>query len=94
MTDMEWRSKLAYLANVFKHLNELNTKMQGKDEYILTSTGKLRGFRFKLTLWRSVVEKGQLDMFPLCNAHSNSELPGLIAQHLKVLGEVQLLFSS
>ena len=57
--------------------------MQGTGE----KNDKLRGFRSKLALWRSFNEKGQLDMFPLCNAHSNSKLPGLITQHLKVLEE-------
>ena len=84
---MEWCSKLAYLADVVKHLNDLNTKIQGKVVNFLTSSGKLRGFRSKLALWRSFVEQVQLDMFPLCNAHSNSKLPGFITQHLKVLEE-------
>ena len=31
-----WIAKLAYLAYIFEHLNELNIKMQGKNENILT----------------------------------------------------------
>lgn len=77
IADMKWCSKLAYL-DVFKHLNDLNAKMQGKAANILTSISKLRGFRSKLTFWCSFVEQGQLEMFPLCNAHSNSKLNSLM----------------
>ena len=88
LADEQWCVKLAYLADIFKHLNELNIKMQGKEENLLSSSDKLRGFRSKLTLWRSFVEQGRLDMFPLCNVHVNSStLSDLIAQHLKSLDE-------
>ena len=30
-----WIEKLAYLADIFEHLNELNIKMQGKNKNIL-----------------------------------------------------------
>ncbi len=33
-----WQMKLAYLANIYQHLNNLNTSMQGTKENILTST--------------------------------------------------------
>ena len=39
-----WWSKLAYLADVFGHLNMLNTKMQGKNKSVLTATDKLSTF--------------------------------------------------
>ena len=39
-------AKLAYLADIF-HLNELNTRMQGRNENLLTSTDKINGFRLK-----------------------------------------------
>ncbi|XP_040187942.1 SCAN domain-containing protein 3-like [Rana temporaria] len=88
MEDTQWCAKLAYLADIFRHLNELSAKMQGKEENLLTSSDKLRGFRSKLTLWRSFVEQGSLEMFPLCNAHSNgSILSDLISQHLQILDE-------
>lgn len=88
LADEQWCLKLAYLADIFKHLNELNIKMQGKEENLLSSSDKLRGFRSKLTLWRSFVGQGRLDMFPLCNVHVNScTISDLITQHLKSLDE-------
>ena len=32
----EWCARLAYLADIFHHLNELNTLMQGRNENLLT----------------------------------------------------------
>ena len=32
-----WCAKLAYLADIFAHLNELTTKIQGRNENILTT---------------------------------------------------------
>ena len=87
--DEYWCARLAYMADIFSVLNELNTKMQGRNENIITSTEKLRGFQSKLSLWREVVVTGKLDMFPLCYAgHTNTpELCTVISQHLETLAE-------
>ena len=42
-----WIAKLAYLADIFEHLNELNFKMQEKNKNILTCSDKLKGFKEK-----------------------------------------------
>ena len=44
----QWCAKLAHLADIFKHLDELNSKMQGKEENLLSSSDKLHGFKSKL----------------------------------------------
>ncbi|XP_070615590.1 SCAN domain-containing protein 3-like [Erythrolamprus reginae] len=61
----EWCAKLAYLADIFHYLNELNTRMQGRNENLLTSTDKMNGFRLKVKLWQQHVQRGNLEMFPL-----------------------------
>ena len=61
----EWCAKLAYLADIFYHLNEVNTQMQGRNENLVTKTDKINGFRSKLHLWQQHVEIGNLEMFPL-----------------------------
>ncbi len=40
-----WQMKLAYLADIYQLLNNLNTSMQGAKESILTSTDKLLAFK-------------------------------------------------
>ncbi|XP_035230542.1 zinc finger BED domain-containing protein 5-like [Stegodyphus dumicola] len=61
----EWCARLAYLADIFHHLNELKTRMQGRNENLLTSTDKINGFRSKVQLWHQHVESGNLEMFTL-----------------------------
>jgi hypothetical protein len=36
LNDEEWCAKLAFLADIFSHLNSLNAIMQGKEENVLT----------------------------------------------------------
>ncbi len=44
--------KLAYLADIYQHLDNLNTSMQGTKENILTSTDKHLAFKNKLAVWK------------------------------------------
>ena len=46
----DWWARLAYMADIFQHLNALNTRMQGRNENLLTSTNKINGFRSKVKL--------------------------------------------
>ena len=41
----EWCAKLACLADIFYHLNEENTRMQSRNENLLTIIGKINEFR-------------------------------------------------
>ena len=45
-----WRSKLAYLTDIFHELNLLNSGMQGRNEIILSSTDKINAFQKKVTI--------------------------------------------
>ncbi len=60
-----WQMKLAYLADIYQHLNNLNTSMQGTKENILTSTDKLLAFKNKLAVWKKHLSRGNVEMFPL-----------------------------
>jgi hypothetical protein len=42
--DETWCSTVAYLADIFGHLNSLNANMQGKEQNLFTSSDKLHGF--------------------------------------------------
>ena len=42
-----WNARLAYLADVFSKLNELNLSLQGKDAHILNMYDKVNGFIHK-----------------------------------------------
>lgn len=87
--DEEWLQKLAYLADIFNHMNLLNKSMQGSGENILTSSDKMLGFKKKLNLWKSHVVKGNLEMFPLLlglgSEEGHQQVSSLIESHLDVL---------
>ncbi|KAJ4932883.1 hypothetical protein JOQ06_029722, partial [Pogonophryne albipinna] len=90
MDDESWWVKLAYLADIFSHLNDLNIRMQGKNENILTATDKLNDFRSKLRVWQNKVAKKNIEMFPLTSsdpAHKTAFDLQVVAAHLRVLEE-------
>jgi hypothetical protein len=62
--DEEWLEKLAYLAHIFHHMNQLNKSLQGPREYVLTSSDMILGFKRKLNLWKNHIVKGNLEIFP------------------------------
>lgn len=68
LVDERWCSRLSYLADIFGHLNELNAKLQGWNENILSSTDNIRAFMGKIILWHGALEQGSMDMFPLASA--------------------------
>ncbi|XP_023240180.1 protein FAM200A-like [Centruroides sculpturatus] len=85
--DDEWVCKLAYLSDIFIQLNELNRKMQGKNENILTSMDKIQGFVNKLNLWIQRIENGSFEMFLTVwsLASCNKVMMDLTKQHLQIL---------
>ena len=88
VNDEIWWVKPAYLTDIFSHLNELNTKMQGRNEILLTSTDKLYGFPLKLNLWQTNVAQGVFEMSPLTETVANAENRDIlksIGGHLEML---------
>ena len=71
LKDDHWIAKLAYMADIFDHMNELNIKMQGVNQSILTCLDKLHGFQKKLLLWQNELKLGSLEMFP--RSYKNQE---------------------
>ena len=62
-----WVAKLAYMADICEHLNELNIKMKGREENILSCSDKLTGFKQKVALWKTELWQGSLEMLPRSN---------------------------
>ena len=54
----EWCARLAYMADTFSYLNELNARMQGRDENLLSSTDKINGFRSRYLPLATAFGKG------------------------------------
>ena len=43
-----WWLQVSFLTDLFEKLNELNKKLQGNDDNLITSTGKISSFSNKL----------------------------------------------
>uniref|UniRef100_A0A8C6UXW9 Uncharacterized protein n=1 Tax=Neogobius melanostomus TaxID=47308 RepID=A0A8C6UXW9_9GOBI len=65
--DAEWVARLAYLADVFSKLNELNLSLQGKE--FLNMYDKVKGFTKKLELWLRKCDEMDVSCFPLLQTH-------------------------
>ena len=85
LSNESWCSKLAYLADIFQHLNKFNTNMQGRAANVLSSTDKLHSLKQKLGIWKSHAFNGNLEMFPLVAQTKCQEILPLILDHLTSL---------
>ncbi len=63
LDSLQTRRQIAYLADVFELLNQLNLSLQGPDVSIIRGQEKLASFLEKLTLWKSRVENGNFANF-------------------------------
>jgi hypothetical protein len=85
LEEEEWLEKVAYLADIFHHMNQLNKSLQGPRENVLTSSEKIPGFKRKLNLWKNHVVKGNIEMFPLLLVLKSEEgyqqVSSLVANH-------------
>ena len=72
--DGVFQSKLAYLYDIFKKLNQLNISLQGRATDVLQLYDKLIAFKRKLQLWKTGLLKNgeQCDSFPLLKSHLSS----------------------
>ena len=80
-----WISRLAYLVDIFQHLNNLNRSMQGKNENILSSTDKLSAFQKKLSIWKRNYINSNFEMFPSLSKTRVKEMMPIIVDHLTIL---------
>jgi hypothetical protein len=87
LNDEFWCAKLAYLADIFQHLNVVNSGLQGRNENLLSSIDKLVALQRKIKIWKSRISSGNFEMFPLVPANYSKEITPLIFDHLTTLEE-------
>ena len=51
--------KLAYLNDIFTHINLLNKSLQGRFTTMIDFVDKIRAFIMKLELWEAIVSVGK-----------------------------------
>ena len=80
-----WNFKLAYLADIFDHLNKTYSNLQGKNENLLSSADKMRAPPEKLKVWALRIQEGNSDMFFYFSKMNNKEMVSSVIKHLKLL---------
>jgi hypothetical protein len=53
---------LAYLSDIFSHINESKVKLQSPDTTIFNSWNKIQSFKKKLKLWLNMTAEGNIDV--------------------------------
>ena len=84
--DPEFLLKLAFLSDLFEHLNILNKSLQGRNENVITAKDKIRGFTKKIDLWSSSLNQNNFDAFSStqsfteevgCEVNIKTYIPGM-----------------
>ena len=64
MEDESWLCDLAFLVVITTCINELNTRLQRKVQYVSEMYGHIKGFMNKLRLWHAHIQNANLSHFP------------------------------
>ena len=71
ISDVICQKGLAFFADIFTHLNELNCKLEGSSTNILLLRDNISAFIAKLKLWKAKIQSGQkATAFPTMNTLS------------------------
>ncbi|XP_068246572.1 protein FAM200A-like [Palaemon carinicauda] len=88
----EFVMMLAYLADIFGRLNEMNQSLQGHDVTVSDVQDKLAGLSARMGVWQARIEAGSTASFPFLDEHLQTqriELPigikDCIIGHLDIL---------
>ncbi|GBN99220.1 General transcription factor II-I repeat domain-containing protein 2A [Araneus ventricosus] len=68
LEDTEWLSDLALFTDLLCHMNNLNVKMQGKNQFIDDIWAHLKAFKLKLNLFAGQLAKNDLSHFSRLNS--------------------------
>jgi len=67
----DWLCKLMFLADITKHLNDLNLSLQGQGQTVLELFEQWKGFASKLDIFCHDITANTYKFFPNVKAHSN-----------------------
>ena len=68
LEDTAWLSDFTFFTDLLCHMNKLNVKMQGKNQFIDDIWGHLKGFKLQLVLFANQLAKNDLSHFPRLNS--------------------------
>ncbi|GBN83817.1 Zinc finger BED domain-containing protein 5 [Araneus ventricosus] len=87
LCDERWLMKLAYLADIFKKINDLYFSLQGKAVTVFDATDQVEEFKKKLKYWVESIKTGTLDCFPITKGFGEeleSDIPADILNEFEV----------
>ncbi|XP_042202414.1 general transcription factor II-I repeat domain-containing protein 2-like [Callorhinchus milii] len=64
LSDKNWLSDFAFAVDIFSHMNELNVKLQGKDQFVHDMCKHVKAFKSKLTLFSGQIANKSFAHFP------------------------------
>ena len=82
-----WMTKMEYLTEIFGQLNIVNSRMQGRNDNILTSTDKMVALKKKIVIWINRAKLDKLDMSPTIRTNCTNEMIPIVVEHLTALEE-------
>ena len=86
-----WIAKVLYMADIFNHLNQLNSSTQGRGKIQLDVMEDIEAFKGKICLWRNRMERGRIASFPDLNEFLEpsviqlSDISPVFIEHLTAL---------
>ena len=91
----EARKDIAYLADIFQKLNDLNLRLQGKNMDLIQTKKHIESFMAKLSLLRKNIQRYELHQLPRLNKENvSTENVEVFSDHIKMLNEYfELRFS-
>ncbi|KAK5866357.1 hypothetical protein PBY51_020554 [Eleginops maclovinus] len=64
LSDTNWLCDFAFAVDIFSHMNELNVKLQGKDQFVHDMHTNVRAFKSKLVLFSRQMSNKSFTHFP------------------------------
>ncbi|KAJ4446327.1 hypothetical protein ANN_13022 [Periplaneta americana] len=94
LDNSDWITDLTFLVDMRQHLNELNTKMQGKNNLIHNLFNLIKSFQRKLVLWQTQLRAGILAYFPTMSKATESIHLADFRKHIDLIENIKDGFNS
>ncbi|KAM3860305.1 SCAN domain-containing protein 3-like [Diretmus argenteus] len=85
LEDEMFMSNVAFLTDIFGHLNQLNLQLQGRGKTIVDLVEKLESFTRKLELFQSDISTGRLLHFTTLKSQTGGRVTALMVDFIKQL---------
>jgi len=92
--DPKWMTDFAFVTNISLHMNDLNTRLQSKDQLVHTLFDHIKAFVAKLKLWEAQLAKKDLTHFQLLAESNCSSLDEYATKLAMLRSEFKERFSN